>query len=127
MIEAGRGSLCKKRVIKFEWESNVVKSELIALLAAKQTVLTDKEVEIGVSRIFDYLAQALSAGHRVELRSFGSFQVRFRRSRLARNPKTGERVMAASKYVVHFKPSKALRQLVCSSARADRPGTASSI
>ena len=49
---------------------------------------------------------------KVEVRGFGSFHVRQRRSRIARNPKTGARVEVPPKKIPYFRPSKELRELV---------------
>jgi small subunit ribosomal protein S1 len=58
-------------------------------------------------------------GDRIEIRGFGSISLHFRPPRQGRNPKTGEAVALAGKYVPHFKPGKDLRERVNSGA--DRP------
>jgi integration host factor subunit beta len=58
------------------------------------------------------MAQTLSAGGRIEIRGFGSFSLHHRPPRIGRNPKTGEAVSLAGKYVPHFKPGKELRERV---------------
>ena len=60
----------------------------------------------------DEIADALSRGEPVKLRSFGSFSVRSKRERIGRNPRSGEAVQVPSKRVPHFKPGKALREAV---------------
>ena len=58
------------------------------------------------------VAAVLRAIDRIEIRGFGSFSLHFRPPRQGRNPKTGEAVALAGKYVPHFKPGKDLRERV---------------
>jgi integration host factor subunit beta len=88
------------------------KSELIKKIADKIPFLNQKVIETSVNSIIDLIADGLSNGKRVEIRGFGSFSVRYRAPRQAHNPKTGEKVATAGKYVVHFKPGKELRKCV---------------
>jgi integration host factor subunit beta len=86
--------------------------ELTQILAEKQSQLSIREVERSVKCVFDCLANALATGHRIEIRRFGSFSIRLRPERIARNPKTGETIRKPSKYSVHFKPGKEMRDRV---------------
>ncbi|MFM8355144.1 MAG: integration host factor subunit beta [Gammaproteobacteria bacterium] len=90
----------------------MTKSELIELIAAKQSQLSLKDVELAVKAVIEQMAETLAAGERIEIRGFGSFSVHRRASRIGRNPKTGEPVSLAEKYVPHFKPGKELRDRV---------------
>lgn len=90
----------------------MTKSELIEKITERQTQLPAKDVESAVKLILDYLSSALSSGERVEIRGFGSFSLHYRGPRLGRNPKTGESVKLAGKYVPHFKPGKEMRDRV---------------
>ena len=56
--------------------------------------------------------QALASGDNIEIRGFGTFKVRRRKSRLARNPRTGESVDVPARMVPVFKPSKHMREEV---------------
>lgn len=87
----------------------MTKSELIELIAAKQTQLSVKDVEIAIKTMIDHMAQTLSGGERIEIRGFGSFSLHYRAARTGRNPKTGDSVTLTGKYVPHFKPGKELR------------------
>ena len=62
--------------------------------------------------MIEHLSMALADGSRVEIRGFGSFSLHYRAPRIGRNPKTGEAVALAGKYVPHFKPGKDLRERV---------------
>lgn len=87
-----------------------------------KTSLTEKIAqELGLSRLtaeevvnefFATIKKALLAGENIELRGFGSFRFRQRRSRLGRNPKTGKPVKVPAKKVLFFKPSKLLKELI---------------
>ncbi|WP_319379636.1 integration host factor subunit beta [Thiomicrorhabdus sp.] len=90
----------------------MTKSELIELIARKQTQFSQKDVEIAVNQIVDSMIDTLSRGERIEIRGFGSFSLHHRRARTGRNPKTGETVELSDKRVPHFKPGKALRERV---------------
>jgi integration host factor subunit beta len=90
----------------------MTKSELIEILAHKQTQLAYKDVELAVKTILEEMAQTLATGGRIEIRGFGSFSLHYRPPRMGRNPKSGEAVSLGSKYVPHFKPGKELRERV---------------
>lgn len=90
----------------------LTKSELIERIVAKQTLLTAKDVELAVKTIVEQMSETLSTGGRIEIRGFGSFSLHYREPRVGRNPKTGEAVTLAGKYVPHFKPGKELKDRV---------------
>ncbi|MCO6411237.1 MAG: integration host factor subunit beta [Thiogranum sp.] len=90
----------------------MTKSELIEILAAKNSHLNHKDVELAVKSLIEQMSQSLSTGNRIEIRGFGSFSLHYRPPRMGRNPKTGEAVALAAKYVPHFKPGKELRERV---------------
>ena len=81
----------------------MIKSELIAKIAAKMTHLPEEKVSDSINHI---------KGRRIEIRGFGSFSLHYRPPRNAHNPKTGERVVTVAKYSPHFKPGKGLRDLI---------------
>ena len=87
----------------------MIKSELIASLAAENPHLTQKDVERVVGVILERMILALEQGGRVELRGFGAFSVRSRPARSGRNPRTGETVDVPAKHVPFFKSGKELR------------------
>ena len=90
----------------------MTKSELIEKIAATQSQLSSKDVELAVKMMLDHMSDALATGERIEIRGFGSFSLHYRAARLGRNPKTGEKVDLEGKYVPHFKPGKELRERV---------------
>jgi integration host factor subunit beta len=90
----------------------MTKSELIEQISQKQKHLPAKDVELAVKHLLEIMSDALADGERIEIRGFGSFSLHFRPPRMGRNPKTGEAVALAGKYVPHFKPGKDLRDRV---------------
>lgn len=96
----------------------MTKSELIERLAARQTHLMQKDVELAVKLILDRISLALAKQDRVEIRGFGSFALHNRPARVGRNPKTGDPVKIPAKHVPHFKPGKEMRERVNEPARA---------
>ena len=90
----------------------MTKSELINELCFKHAHLNQKDVEYSVKVILEHMVKTLSTGERIEIRGFGSFSLRHRTPRTARNPKTGESVAVTSKVRPHFKPGKELRDRV---------------
>jgi len=93
----------------------LVKSELVTKLNEKLPELKASDVEFALGAILTQMSDALAQGERIEIRGFGSFNVRHHAPRLARNPKTGESVDLPAKTVVHFKPGKEMRDRVNSS------------
>ena len=88
----------------------MTKSELIQRLAEANPHLYQRDVERIVITIFDEITEALANGDRVELRGFGAFSVKGRGARVGRNPRTGEAVNVAAKYIPYFKTGKQLRE-----------------
>ena len=74
--------------------------------------LTRRDADVIVETIFEGMTEALRADDKIEIRGFGSFRTRQRKSRTGRNPKTGDRVDVPAKRVPYFKPSKELRDQV---------------
>ena len=94
----------------------MVKSELALRLAARYRHLVHKDAQIAVDLIVGALVDALGHRRRIELRDFGSFILRQRKARKARNPKTGEVVYVRSKPMVYFRPGIVLKHRVNESA-----------
>ncbi|MSP71925.1 MAG: integration host factor subunit beta [Myxococcales bacterium] len=89
----------------------MTKGELIDMVAS-QDGFSLKMAEIVVNTIFDSMAEALRKGERVEIRGFGSFEVREYNGYRGRNPKTGAEVQVRAKRAPFFKTGKELRQRV---------------
>jgi integration host factor subunit beta len=78
----------------------------------KVAEVSKKHAEIIVNTVFASITDALQHDDKIELRGFGSFRVRRRRSRHGRNPKTGDRVEVPEKRIPYFKPGKELKDLI---------------
>ena len=90
----------------------MTKSELIDALAKKQPHLALKDVELAVKCIIEKMNQALSSGERIEIRGFGSFEVREYDGYTARNPKTGVQLEVKPKKSPFFKVGKDLKERI---------------
>lgn len=90
----------------------MTKSELIEKIAAKNPSLTVKEIDRIVTVILDSIINALSSGERVEFRGFGAFSIRTRSPRMAKNPRTVEKLSVDARNIPHFKAGKQLYELL---------------
>jgi integration host factor subunit beta len=84
----------------------MIKSELIQRVAAQNPHLYQRDIEKIVNIILARIVDAMARGDRVELRDFGTFSVRFRDARVARNPKTGEPVTVDRTGLPYFKAGR---------------------
>lgn len=86
----------------------MTKAELVDLITGT-TGMNRRDTVTVVNLIMENIGNALAGGDKVELRGFGSFKVKRRRSRLARNPRTGDAVDVPAKRVPYFKASNELK------------------
>ena len=86
----------------------IVKSKLLKQLSLNYPNFLKKDLEIFTDIILNEIKRALKRGDRVELRGFGIFYSNIQKSRISRNPKTGEKVNTPEKKTIHFKLSKDL-------------------
>lgn len=89
----------------------MTKADLVEEVA-KTVEVPKKDAEKIVKTVFESVTNALHRGEKIELRGFGSFRLRERKSRIGRNPKTGETVNVPSKKVPYFKAGKELKELI---------------
>jgi integration host factor subunit beta len=89
----------------------VTKKEIAKSIADNCEITTTLAVKI-VQQVFDHIVATLTEEGRIELRNFGVFEVRRRRARQARNPRTGEQVSVPAKLVVTFKPGLEMEEKV---------------
>ncbi len=90
----------------------MTRSQLILRLAELNPHLYHRDVERIVATVFEEISAALARGDRVELRGFGAFSVKRRAARIGRNPRTGDMVQVAAKYLPYFKTGKELRERI---------------
>ena len=88
----------------------MIKQDLIQRVV-ERTGLPRVKAERAVDTIFSSMKQSLIAGERIELRGFGVFTVKPRKTGIGRNPRTGEEVSIAPGKAVRFKPGKELHHL----------------
>jgi len=88
----------------------MIKSELVECVMRNFPGLYQRDAETAVDAVLDAITEALANGNRVEIRGFGAFSAKERRSRVGRNPRTGQRVPVAAKRVPMFKASKEIRE-----------------
>ena len=88
----------------------MIRSELVQKLCHDFPDLSQREIELVVTGIFNEITVQLAKGGRVELRGFGAFSTRQRDARTGRNPRTGEQVAVDAKKVPYFKPGKEMRE-----------------
>jgi nucleoid DNA-binding protein len=92
----------------------------LAQRIAKKTQLTLKQTTELINAILEMITVSLTRPgredallkQRIEIRGFGTFRLRKKRARLARNPRTGEMISVGDKWVPHFKPSKQLKSIL---------------
>ena len=89
----------------------MTKKEIVKQISENLGLTQLKTKEI-VQKTFDSIIETLLTEHRIELRNFGVFEVKRRKARKARNPRTGERVDVEPKNVVTFKPGKEMEERV---------------
>jgi integration host factor subunit beta len=97
--------------MKFLECQTVTKKEIVKQISEKLGLTQLKTKEI-VQKTFDAIVDTLLEERRIELRNFGVFEVKRRKPRKARNPRTGERVDVEAKNVVTFKPGKEMEERV---------------
>ncbi len=90
----------------------MTKAELIEKVTEQVNGLTKRQTEVVVNTVFGSIKDAMAKGDKIEIRGFGSFRLRYRRTREGRNPKTGAKVSVPAKRVPFFKAGKELKELV---------------
>jgi len=89
----------------------ITRADLVEALARRANVQRADANRL-LSRMLEMMQDALVEGDTVKLSRFGNFNVRAKRQRIGRNPKTGEEVPITPRRVVTFRPSQMLREFV---------------
>lgn len=92
------------------------KTELVAALAAKAEI-SRKDADKFVTAFTDTIAESLVKGDKVQMIGFGTFEVKDRPARNARNPRTGKEIQIAASKAPVFKAGKALKDKVNTPAK----------
>jgi DNA-binding protein HU-beta len=91
-------------------EAAVIKLDIVNAVVQRTNIARSK-AEHAVETVFEALKNALGRGERIELRRFGVFNVRPRKTGIGRNPRTGEQVNIPPGKAIRFKPGKELQTL----------------
>jgi nucleoid DNA-binding protein len=115
--------LCGDR--EFRRRSIMTKKEIVKQISERLSVpqLVIKDI---VQQTFDSIIDTLIEHGRIELRNFGVFEVKKRKGRSARNPRSGEKVQVPAKVVVTFKPGKEMEEKVRAKEEASQSAKAAS-
>ena len=90
----------------------MTRSELINLIIEQCPDLESSEAEEAVQLFFDEIISGLTSGKRIELKNINKKKKKSRAPRIARNPRTGEKVEVSSKLLPHFRAGKELNNLI---------------
>ena len=90
----------------------LTKSDLVAKIVSLNSNIYQKDVIKIVDTFFNTISKAISKKDRVELRGFGSFDVKEREARIARNPKTGSVVAVQAKTIPFFRMGKGIKERI---------------
>ncbi len=88
----------------------MIKLDIVNQVVSR-TGVSKSKAELAVETVFEAMKRALERGERIELRGFGVFNVRPRKTGIGRNPRTGEEVTIPPGKAVRFKPGKELQNL----------------
>ena len=88
----------------------MIKLDIINEVVSR-TGITKTKAELAVEAVFETMKKALAQGDRIELRGFGVFSVKPRKTGIGRNPRTGAEVNIPPGKAVRFKPGKELQTL----------------
>jgi integration host factor subunit beta len=93
-------------------KADLVEKVTASIARTAGPMISKKDCARVVDSFLDAIKDALAEQHNIEVRGFGTFKIRRRKTRMARNPRTGEPVQVAARPVPVFKPSKELRAKV---------------
>ncbi len=101
----------------------MTKADIVDKVAAG-TGLTKLETEAIIEGFFKTVIESLKDGKGIEIRGFGSYKVKKKNARQARNPKTGDQVFVPEHYVPTFKFSKEFKDIVNEGMKKNEQETA---
>jgi integration host factor subunit beta len=92
----------------------MTKKDIVSEVAQRTELshLTQADIKKVIQSSLDYIIESLKRGETIELRNFGVFKVRTRKGRMARNPKTGQKVPVPDRKVAVFKPGLIMKKSV---------------
>ena len=90
---------------------NTTKKDLVERISEK-TGLTQVDTKIVIESFLDSVSKALQSGNNIEIRGFGRFKIKEKRARIARNPRTNERIQVEAGFKPIFEASRELRNRI---------------
>lgn len=103
-------------------KADLVESVTEAIERTSGPMISKKDCARVVDAFLDAIRDALKEQHNIEVRGFGTFKIRQRKTRMARNPRTGAPVEVSARPVPVFKPSKELRAMVAGVEESELEG-----
>lgn len=90
----------------------MTKKDIVLEVAEKPELagLTQTQIKLVIQAALDHIVDSLLKGQNIELRNFGVFKVKHRKARMARNPRTGQKVQVSDRKVVVFKPGLLMKK-----------------
>ena len=88
----------------------MIKADIVTRVV-NRTGLSKTKAEMAVETVFETMKRSMERGERIEVRGFGVFNIKPRKTGIGRNPRTGEEVRIPPGKAVRFKPGKELRAL----------------
>lgn len=96
----------------------MIKLDIVNAILAKNPSVSRTKAEQALETVFEAMKNALGRGDRIELRRFGVFNVKPRKTGIGRNPRTGQQVSIPPGKAVRFKPGKELQALPAAAAKS---------
>ena len=87
----------------------ITKAEMVKIISEKMGFASKESTEI-VEQVFEIMKETLEGGEKIKITNFGNFNIRTKRPRKGRNPKTGEEMVISGRKVLTFRPSAVLRK-----------------
>jgi len=100
-------------------KADLVERVTASIARTSGPLISKKDCARVVDAFLDAIKDALHEQQNIEVRGFGTFKIRHRKTRMARNPRTGDPVEVSARPVPVFKPSKELRALVAGELEAE--------
>lgn len=89
----------------------MTKADMVKIICEKMGFALKESTEI-VDQVFEIMKETLEGGEKIKISGFGNFNIRAKRPRKGRNPKSGEEMVISGRRVVTFKPSSVLRKVL---------------
>jgi integration host factor subunit beta len=96
----------------------LTKADIVELIS-QEVHITKKDIGQIVDKFFEIIKEGIATNEHIELRGFGTFGTKIRKSRVARNPKTNEKFQVPEHKVPYFKPGKELKDIVVNKSKVN--------